>query len=86
MCFRGRGKCSFKIKFLGGGGVRVVLLGILRGGILSFFFKFFLSVLWWNFINICSTFTHSFTQFFRIFGGSVSVGLCAFCIWSKRAE
>ena len=30
----------------------------------EFFLLSFLFVLWWNFINICITFTHSFSQFF----------------------
>ena len=57
----------FKILFgLGGGGFTLISLGFLlfvwgRGG-------------WcWKFINICSTFTHSFTQFFCVLWGSVSV-------------
>ena len=29
---------------------------------------YFFTVLWWNFINVCSTFTHSFTQFFSCIG------------------
>ena len=33
-----------------------------------FYFLLFFFVLWWNFINICSTFTHSFTQFFVYWG------------------
>ena len=40
-----------------------------------FFFGFFL---WWNFINICSTFTHSFTQFCCVLWRNVSVGRCGF--------
>ena len=31
----------------------------------------FFSVFWWNFVNICLSFTHSFTQFF-----SCTVGRC----------
>ena len=48
-----------------------------------FFVKyFFFLVLWWNLINICLTFTHSFTQlfFFRVLWGGVSVGRCAFFV------
>ena len=40
--------------------------------------------MWWNFINICSTFTHSFTQFFCVLGGSGSVGRCAFLVFGHR--
>ena len=45
-----------------------------------FFKGIFFSALWWKFITICLTFTHSFTQFFCVFGGSVSVGRCAFFV------
>ena len=48
-------------------------LGLGIGGglfhFLSIFLNFFFSVLWWNFINICSTLTHSFTQIFRFLCG-----------------
>ena len=47
------------------------------------YFFIFLSVWWWNFINISSTFTHSFTQLFCVLGGSISVGWCAFLFLSK---
>ena len=55
---------------------------LLRG---FFFINFFFCVLWWNFIDICSTFTHSFTQFFCVFGGSVSIGWCAFLFWGNNS-
>ena len=42
------------------------------------FLKFFLFVLCWKCIYICLTFTQSFTQFFFVMWGSVSVGRCAF--------
>ena len=54
----------------GGGGGYIEFLGdyfLLRG----FFWLIFFSVLWWRFINICLTFTPSFTQFF-----SCTVGKC----------
>ena len=73
----------------------VACFGIFRGQILfRFFFTFFLNifktffiilfVLWWNFITICSTFTHSFTQFFHVLWGSVIVGWCAFWFLGLR--
>ena len=49
-----------------------------------FFCYFFFTVLWWNLINICSTFTHSLTQFFLCIGGSVSVGRCAYFVLGQQ--
>ena len=42
--------------------------------------------MWWNFINTCSTFTHSFTQFFSCFSGSQGVGRCALLILGKDKQ
>ena len=50
-------------------------------GFLNSFLNFF-SVLWWKFIIFCSTFTHSFTQFFFMFWGSA--GQCAFFGFGQR--
>ena len=49
-------------------------------------FFYFSSVLWGNFINICSTFTHSFAQFF-VYLGEVCVEQCAFleAVWKYQA-
>ena len=46
----------------------------------------FFSVLWWNFINICLTFTHSFTQFFHVLWGGVNVGRCAFYVLGQTCS
>ena len=40
----------------------------------------------WNFFTMCSTFPHSFTQFLSVFGGSVSVGRCAFLLWGNNKQ
>ena len=87
------------IFFLAGGGV--AFFGILRGSkfFLNFFpiflklfkkiffyflFNFF-SVLWRNFINICSTFTHSFTQFFSCVGGKCKCWtMCFFFVLGQQ--
>ena len=64
--------------------VGVVLLGLLRG---QFFFKVFLkkfSVLWWNFINICSTFTNSFTQFFWCIWGKCKCWMAYFFVFGQQ--
>ena len=68
--FWGWGKRIFKIDFCWGGGVYFEFLGnyfLLR----DFFLLSLSSVLWWKFINICLTFTHSFTQFFFVYCGEV---------------
>ena len=57
----------------GGGGWAAFTLNLLWDYFVLriFFLLSFFSVLWWRFINICLTFTHSFTQFF-----SCIVGMC----------
>ena len=75
-CFWGVGSVYLKLSFVWGWGwFYFDFLG-------DYFFLrefFFVFVLWWNFINICLTFTHSFTQFFFcVLWGGVSVGRCAF--------
>ena len=58
ICFGGGGSVFLKLSFIGGWGwIYFQFLG-------DYFFIF--SVLWRKFINICLTFTHSFTQFFFI--------------------
>ena len=41
--------------------------------------------MWWKFSNIYLTFTHSHNVFY-VFGGSVSVGRCAFLFWGKDKQ
>ena len=80
------GNCLFKIGFCLWGWFYFEFLGdyfVLREFSLLIFLFFF--VLWWNFINICLTFTHSFTQFFLcVLWGGVSVGRCAFYVFGHR--
>ena len=54
----------FKIGFSLWGGVGFTLISYGDYFFFMEFLKIFLFVLWWNFINICLTLTHSFTQFF----------------------
>ena len=65
------GECLFKIGFCLG--VGLVLLWVLRGlfFLKGIIFVNFCFVLRWNFINICLTFTHSFSQFFSMYCGEV---------------
>ena len=82
------------IIFCGVGGWGCLALGFLGDKFWGFFkvfskyfftfFGHFFLFLPWNFINICSTFTHSFTQFFCALLGSVSVGWCAFFVFGHR--
>ena len=49
----------------------------------TFYLLFFFSVLWWNFINTCLTFTHSFTQFFLCTVGRCKCWtVCFLCCWA----
>ena len=84
LVFLGGGVCFLKWSFVGVGawvGWFYFDYLLLRG---RFVLKIFFSVLWWNFINICLTFTHSFTQFFCVLWGGVSVGRCAFSVFGHR--
>ena len=83
--FFGGGGIFFKILFcLGddGGGFTLISEGIVSlRGFLKYFF------LCWKCIYICLTFTQSFTQFFFVLWGSVSVGRCAFfCFWAQTCS
>ena len=85
ICFVGLGRLA--LEFLGDKFYLSYFLTFCLNLFLTFFSIFFLTfkkkifiniviflggvVLWWNFINICSTFAHSFTQFF-----SFTVGKC----------
>ena len=85
LCFLGVGVGgSFFFTFcLGGGGgftfISYFLFSYFLEG--NFLFVF---VLWWKFIYICLTFTHSFTQFFFVLWGGVSVGRCAFLVFGHK--
>ena len=68
--FWGGGSVSLKFSFVRGWGW--FYFEFLEDYFLSRGF-FSLSVLWWKFINICLTFTNSFTQFFCVLLESVSV-------------
>ena len=57
------------------------------GGFLNFFFFFFFLVLGLKFINICSTFAHSFTQFFSCTVGKCKCWtVCFCCFWAIKQQ
>ena len=76
LCFLGVG---------GGGGGRVLFWWFYFDFLRDYFFKGnIVFVLWWKFICICLTFTHSFTQFFFVLWGGVSVGRHAFYVFGHK--
>ena len=84
--FWGGGECFFLnwVMFVGWGWFYFDFLGDYFLSFISLFIFFVCFVLWWNFINICLTFTHSFTQFFFVYCGEVKCWTVYFffCFWA----
>ena len=89
ICFGGGESLVLKFIFFfffwrGWGWFYLEFLGV-TGQLFKFFLLlFFFSVLWWNFINICLTFTHSFTFFLCIWGKCKCWTVCFFVFGQQQ--